>query len=71
MHQNREVCYELAEIREPSGANKRVTLCDGLNRENNIFISASNIVTVQFVSGPTLDTLGNFLLKYEGKLFTV
>ena len=66
-----EVCYEIAEIKEATGNRKRITMCDGLKRETTIYVSKSNVVTIQFVSGATLRSLGAFLLKYQGKLALV
>ena len=61
-----EVCYEIGEIKEKSDR-KRITLCDALGRETSIFVSKTNSVSLQFVSGPTLRSLGAFVFKYEGK----
>ena len=61
-----EVCYEIGEIKEKNDR-KRVTLCDALGRETSIFVSKSNSVSLQFVSGPTLRSLGAFVFKYDGK----
>ena len=60
-----EVCYEIGEIKE-NGERKRITLCDALGRETSIYVSKSNAVSLQFVSGPTLRSLGAFLFKYDG-----
>ncbi len=62
-----DVCYEIAEIRENS-ERKRVTLCDTVGRETSVYISKSSSLMIQFVSGPTLRSLGAFLVKYQGKL---
>ena len=60
-----DVCYEIAEIRENS-SRKRVTLCDALGRETSLYISKTSSLVIQFVSGPTLRSLGAFLLEYKG-----
>ena len=61
-----DICYELAEIRE-DGSKRRMTLCDGLQRHTSVYVSRGNVIDVQMVSGGTLETLGYFLLKYQGK----
>ena len=61
-----DVCYELAEIQE-NGGKRRVTLCDGMERHTSVYVSKTNVIDVQMVSGGTLETLGYFLLKYEGQ----
>ena len=61
-----EVCYEIGAIKEKD-EKKRITLCDALGRQTSIFVSKRNSVSVQFVSGPTLRSLGAFVFKYNGK----
>ena len=61
-----DVCYEIAEIVEGS-ERRRVTLCDSMGRETSIYVSKTNSLTLQLVSGPTLKSLGSFLFKYEGE----
>lgn len=61
-----DVCYELAEIRE-DGSKRRMTLCDGLERHTPVYVSRGNVIDVQLVSGGTLETLGYFLIKYQGR----
>ena len=61
-----DVCYEIGEIREKSDR-KRVTLCDALGRQTSIYVSKTNSVSLQFVSGPTLRSLGAFVFKYDGR----
>ncbi len=62
-----DVCYEIAEILEGS-ERRRVTLCDSVGRESSIYISKTNSLTLQFVSGPTLKSLGKYIFKYQGKI---
>ena len=61
-----EVCYEIGEIKENS-ERKRITLCDAFGRKTSIYASKTNTVSLQFVSGPTLRSLGAFVFKYDGK----
>ena len=66
-----EVCYEIGEIKENS-ERKRITLCDAVGgRQTRIYVSKTNTVSLQFVSGPTLKSLGAFLFKYDGKNYIV
>ena len=61
-----DVCYEIAEIVEGS-ERRRVTLCDSVGRETSIYISRTNSLTLQLVSGPTLTSLGKYMFKYQGE----
>lgn len=61
-----EVCYEIGEVIEKADR-KRITLCDALGRQTSIYVSKTNTVSMQFVSGPTLRSLGAFLFKYDGE----
>ena len=65
-----DVCYEFALLRD-GGHAKSLTSCGGENRVSNIYLSRSNEVQIQFVNPNVLQTLGNYLLKYEGMLFTL
>ena len=70
-HGSQDICYEVAGIREPSGATKTVTLCDGSAREAPIYLSTGNKVTIQLESSRTLEELGTFVIKYEGRYYEV
>lgn len=59
------LCYEIAKINEPSGYNKRVTVCDGSPRESIIYISNSNKASLSFVNAVSLSTIGAFVVRYE------
>lgn len=61
-----DVCYEFASLRD-GGQVKSLTSCGGEDRVSNVYLSRSNEIKIQFVNPNVLETLGTYLLKYEGK----
>ena len=61
-----DVCYEFALLRD-GGPGKSLTSCGSENRVTNIHLSQSNEIEIKFVNPNVLETLGTYLLKYEGK----
>ena len=61
-----ENCFQLLEIKE-HGNYREVALCPDDPRTKSVYLSNSNEVTVNVVDRRLLESVGTFLLKYEGK----
>ena len=60
------VCYEVGPIKE-GDASKTVLVCGGDPRQKVVHISNGGPVEVSFVDKSVLNTLGHFLIHYEGQ----
>lgn len=61
-----DICYELAKAMENSGE-RSITACNAGERESLVYNSDTNILSVYLIDRDMIQSVGPFLLKYEGK----
>jgi hypothetical protein len=63
-----DVCFDVLRITESTSDRVVVNLCGRDQRENKIYLSKTNQIKVEFLDRRVLQSIGNFLLKYEGMM---
>ena len=63
-----DVCFDVLQITESTSDRVVVNLCGRDQRENKIYLSKTNKIKVEFLDRGVLQSIGNFLIKYEGTL---
>ena len=61
-----DICYELAKAVESSGE-QSITACNDGERESLVYNSESNVLSVYLIDRDMIQSVGPFLLKYQGK----
>ena len=61
-----DICYELAKAVEVSGK-RSITACNSGERESIVYDSGSNVLSVYLIDRDMIQSVGPFLLKYQGE----
>ena len=62
-----DICYELAKAVEKNSEVRSITACTAGERESLVYTSDTNILSVYLIDRDMIQSVGPFLLKYEGK----
>lgn len=63
-----DICYQFASLKDGE-KEKSLTACGGEERLNILHVSESHIIQISFANPTLLQTLGAYLLKYEGMYY--